>query len=58
VRRSTIRELARRCKDNFGKTFAGAALNGLPRSGRDPSRPAYVKTMPVYYDESGLCDHT
>ena len=25
VRRSTIRELGRRCKDNFGKTFAGAA---------------------------------
>ena len=24
VRRSTIRELPRRCKDNFGKTFAGA----------------------------------
>ena len=23
VRRSTIRELPRRCKDNFGKTFAG-----------------------------------
>ena len=25
VRKSTIRELARRCKDNFGKTFCGAA---------------------------------
>ena len=25
VRRSTIRELGRRCKDNFGKTFCGAA---------------------------------
>ena len=25
VRRSTIRELGRRCKDNFGKTFAGPA---------------------------------
>ena len=23
VRRSTIRELGRRCKDNFGKTFCG-----------------------------------
>ena len=23
VRRSTIRELGRRCKDNFGKTFRG-----------------------------------
>ena len=31
VRRSTIRELGRRCKDIFGKTFAGA---GAPR-GRD-----------------------
>ena len=27
VRRSTIRELGRRCKDNFGKTFAGAAAH-------------------------------
>ena len=26
VRRSTIRELGRRCKDNFGKTFAAAAV--------------------------------
>ena len=25
VRKSTIRELGRRCKDNFGKTFCGAA---------------------------------
>ena len=58
VRRSTIRELPRRCKDIFGKTFAGAALDGLPGPGRDPPRPACVKTMPVYYDESGLCDHT
>ena len=29
VRRSTIRELGRRCKDNFGKTFRGGA--GVPR---------------------------
>ena len=29
VRRSTIRELPRRCKDNFGKTFRGGA--GVPR---------------------------
>ena len=30
VRRSTIRELPRRCKDNFGKTFAGpCAMGGL-----------------------------
>ena len=31
VRRSTIRELARRCKDNFGKTFAGASRAVAPR---------------------------
>ena len=31
VRRSTIRELGRRCKDNFGKTFRGRRLNvGTP----------------------------
>ena len=28
VRRSTIRELGRRCKDNFGKTFACAGEQG------------------------------
>ena len=28
VRRSTIRELGRRCKDNFRKTFAAAAPGG------------------------------
>ena len=28
VRRSTIRELSRRCKGNFGKTFAGGARGG------------------------------
>ena len=33
VRRSTIRELGRRCKDIFGKTFRGAGA-GAPR-GRD-----------------------
>ena len=33
VRRSTIRELPRRCKENFGKTFRGAGA-GVPR-GRD-----------------------
>ncbi len=30
VRRSTIRELPRRCKDNFGKTFAGPARGRCP----------------------------
>ena len=36
VQRSTIRELGRRCKDNFGKTFAGAGA-GVPRC---PTKPA------------------
>ena len=31
VRRSTIRELSRRCKGNFGKTFAGGARGGRCR---------------------------
>lgn len=31
VRRSTIRELSRRCKGNFGKTFAGLARTGPAR---------------------------
>ena len=30
VRRSTIRELGRRCTENFGKTFAGAARRAKP----------------------------
>ena len=46
VRKSTIRELLRRCKDNFGKTFGGRGgrpcrvrlrVRGDPRS---PARPA------------------
>ena len=32
VRRGTIRELPRRCKENFGKTFRGAGA-GVPREG-------------------------
>ena len=41
VRRSTIRELPRRCKDNFGKTFAGgghtaALFSSAPRTSRVP----------------------
>ena len=44
VRRSTIRELGRRCKDNFGKTFAGAAADTDAGTGREaprcPIRPA------------------
>ena len=80
VRRSTIRELARRCKDNFRKTFAGADTCEVPRCQGpmmpDPSREpldafapnirldralprsSRIKTMPVYYDESGLCKRT
>ena len=40
VRRSTIRELPRRCKDNFGKTFRGGAGAGVPR-GRASLRSAW-----------------
>ena len=40
VRRSTIRELSRRCKDNFGKTFQGPGAGARARSGpRGPRRP-------------------
>ena len=35
VRRSTIRELGRRCKDNFGKTFGGGHA-AAPRAARGP----------------------
>ena len=34
VRRSTIRELGQRCKDNFGKTFAAAAVDTDAETGR------------------------
>ena len=37
VRKCTIRELPRRCKDNFGKTFRGARA---PESPRCPAEPA------------------
>ena len=44
VRRSTIRELGRRCKDNFGKTFAGAARAAIrPTANRAPADPAISK---------------
>ena len=46
VRRSTIRELGRRCKDNFGKYFAGGGAGAQPGRGRrcgngprDPAMP-------------------
>ncbi len=38
VRRSTIRELPRRCKDNFGKTFGGGE-GAQPGRGRGRRRP-------------------
>ena len=38
VRRSTIRELGRRCKDNFGKTFRGGAPESRAR-GADADVP-------------------
>ena len=42
VRRSTIRELGRRCKDNFGKYFAGGGEGTQPGRGRGngPRSPA------------------
>ena len=36
VRRSTIRELPRRCKDNFGKYFAGGGEGAQPGRGCGP----------------------
>ena len=35
VQKSTIRELGRRCKENFGKTFAAAAADTDAGTGRD-----------------------
>ena len=95
VRKSTIRELPRRCKDNFGKLSRAPASKGprqpagrlasagparrptwraehdLPRATGFPVRrqshyrvrlrsapPQRLRTMPVYYDESGMSDHT
>ena len=40
VRRSTIRELGRRCKDNFGKTFRG-------RGRRSPAGPRRRRPAPA-----------
>ena len=46
VRRSTIRELPRRCKDNFGKTFRGGGIAGSrPRApGSEQAGYSQVKT--------------
>ena len=49
VRKSTIRELPQRCKNNFGKTFLGRAewsLMGLPPRNR-----------PIYYVRPASPDH-
>ena len=40
VRRSTIRELPRRCKDNFGKYFAGGGEGGSPAADAGTGREA------------------
>ncbi len=47
VRRSTIRELGRRCKDNFGKTFRGgiAAAPAL-RAGANRALPSLARPAP------------
>ena len=39
VQRSTIRELERRCKDNFGKTFAGPGAGRAQGRGARDARP-------------------
>ena len=43
VRRNTIRELVRRCKDNFGKTFRGRGRRS--RAGPRRRRPAPAGPM-------------
>ena len=47
VRRSTIRELPRRCKDNFGKTFAGAGEGAQPGRGRGRGNGPRSPAMPL-----------
>ena len=69
VRKSTIRELGRRCKDNFRKTFAGAARDGGGepsararglgiRPDRPPDPPGGNKTMPDYGARHAVPEHT
>ena len=41
VRKSTIRELGRRCKNNFGKTSAVAAADADAGTGRDVPRSPF-----------------
>ena len=50
VRRSTIRELGRRCKDNFGKTFAaarGARQGRGSRRGKGHRGPAFQRPQDI-----------
>ena len=67
VRRSTIRELGRRCKDNFRKTLAGAGRRDEPSTrarglgiglDRPPSRSSWIKTMPDYGARHAVPEHT
>ena len=69
VRKSTIRELPRRCKDNFRKTLVGAAWDGggepsvRPRGlgigpDRPPSRSSWIKTVPDYGARHAVPEHT
>ena len=47
VRRSTIRELPRRCKDNFGKYFAGGGEGAQPGRGRGRGNGPRSPAMPL-----------
>lgn len=47
VRRSTIRELPRRCKDNFGKYFAGGGEGTQPGRGRGRGNGPRGPAMPL-----------
>ena len=58
VRRSTIRELPRRCKDNFGKTFAGggvaaARLSGALGTSRVPPPAAFRLHSAIRHPPNG-----
>ena len=62
VRRSTIRELARRCKDNFRKTFAAAAPGGgaSPPLAREGSGSGPIAPRPArrHQNHAGLRGQT
>ena len=47
VRRSTIRELGRRCKDNFRKYFAGGGEGAQPGRGRGRGNGPRSPAMPL-----------